>query len=45
MWVRCVVVMQISEWSPSAAIDHAAFFASILRFQTILPGFKVELSL
>ena len=32
--------MQISEWSPSAAIDHAAFFASILRFQAILPGFE-----
>ena len=45
MWVRCVVVLVISEWSPSAAIDLAAFVASILRFQTILPGFKVELSL
>ena len=36
--------MQISEWSPNASIDHAAFFASILRFQTILPGFKVDMS-
>lgn len=46
---RCVRIIvfvhfQLADWSPKSAFNQVEFFGSILRYQTVLPGFKVDMS-
>lgn len=34
---------QLNDWSLQAAVDHGFFFRTLLRFQTLLPGFESEM--
>ena len=34
---------QLNDWSLHAAVDHGFFFRTLLRFQTLLPGFESEM--
>ncbi|OAO17528.1 tuftelin-interacting protein [Blastocystis sp. ATCC 50177/Nand II] len=33
----------LNDWSLRAAVDHGFFFRTLLRFQTLLPGFESEI--